>query len=155
MMRRKPYFPEIPGAPKPLRESIRGRVRFEEVDFMRIVWHGRYISYFEEARVAHGRKYGIGYADFIERRCPAPIKRLEVDYIKPLQFDEAYVVEAMLHWTEAARINYEFRVSNGAGELVCTGCSVQLMLDQDLSLLLSPPPFYQAFLEKWRAGELE
>lgn len=154
MSRRKPYFPPAPGAPKPLVERIRGRVRFEEVDFMRIVWHGRYISYFEEARVAHGRKYGIGYSDFIAHRSPAPIKRIELDYIKPLQFDEIYEVAAMLHWTEAARINYEFCITNAEGETVCTGASVQLMLDENLGLLLSPPLFYQAFLEKWRAGVL-
>lgn len=153
MSPRKAYFPSIDQAPSPLTASVRRRVRFEEVDAMRIVWHGRYVSYFEDARVALGRRYGISYSDFIEHQLPVPIKRLEIDYIKPLFFDEEFDVTAILHWSEAARINFEFRVVNAAGDIVCTGSSVQLMLDHDLSLLFSPPPFYKSFLDKWRAGE--
>ncbi len=153
MSLRKAYFPSSAQAPNPLTEVVHRRVRFEEVDAMRIVWHGRYISYFEDARVALGRRYGISYSDFIEHQTPVPIKRLEVDYIKPLYFDEEFDVKAILHWSESARINFEFRITNGMGEVVCTGCSVQLMLDHDLSLLFSPPPFYQAFLDKWQSGE--
>lgn len=152
---RKGYFTVPPNAPKPLREVVHRRVRFEEVDAMRIVWHGRYVSYFEDARVALGRRYGISYADFIKHENPAPIKRLEVDFIKPLRFDESFDVTAILHWSDATRINFEFSISNAEQEVVCTGCSVQLMLDRDMGLLFSPPPFYQDFLDKWRAGEFE
>ncbi len=155
MSPRKAYFKHVPGAPGPLRETVERRVRFEEVDAMGIVWHGRYVSYFEDARVALGRRYGISYADFIAHAVPAPIKRLEIDYVKPLRFEEAFEVTAILHWSDAARINFEFQICDAAGEAVCTGCSVQLMLDHNLSLLYSPPPFYQAFLDKWRAGDFE
>lgn len=51
---RKAYFRPVPGAPAPLCVTTQREVRFEEVDVMRIVWHGRYASYFEDGRVAPG-----------------------------------------------------------------------------------------------------
>ena len=51
------YFPEKEGTPKPLETSVARRVRFEEVDPLTIVWHGRYPSYFEDGRAAFGEKY--------------------------------------------------------------------------------------------------
>ena len=42
-----------------LSESIKIRVRFSEVDSIRMVWHGNYVTYLEDAREAFGRKYGL------------------------------------------------------------------------------------------------
>lgn len=150
----KPYFRREPGAPDPLRVAVTRRVRFEEVDSMMIVWHGRYASYFEDARVELGRRYGIGYSDFIRHRTPVPIRQLHVDHLIPLKFDEIITIEGILHWSEAARINFEFRIHTEEGKLACTGYTIQLMLDSELTVLLAPPPFFQDFLKRWKHGQL-
>ncbi len=149
----KPYFQSIPGAPAPLHAIVKRQVRFEEVDSIGIVWHGRYPGYFEEARVALGNKYGVGYSDFIRNKLPVPIRQLGVDYFEPLFFEDEIEIEAVLHWSEAARINYEYIIRREE-TVVCTGYTVQLMLDESLELLLSPPPFYADFMEKWKKGLL-
>ena len=61
---RKTYFPSVKGSPPPF-----GSGWNEECDLRRwtnlgIVWHGRYASFFEDARSAAGEKYGFGYPDF-------------------------------------------------------------------------------------------
>lgn len=150
---RKSYFQSVPGSPAPLRMTIERQVRFEEVDSMGIVWHGRYIGYFEEARVALGHKYGISYSDFIRNRIPVPIRQVGADYLEPLYFEDTIEIEAILHWTEAAKINFEYSIRKN-GNCVCTGYTVQLMLDTDLELLLAPPCFYADFLDKWKKGLL-
>lgn len=121
---------------------------------MGIVWHGRYASYFEDARVALGSRYGIGYEDFLHHGVPAPIRKMQVDYLAPLRFREEFEVEALLHWSDAARFDFEFLIRGNNGCLIATGCSVQLMLDPAGALLLLPPPFVRAVRERWRAGEL-
>ena len=151
---KKPYFPPREGDPPPLRTIVRRRVRFEEVDPMGIVWHGRYVGYFEDGRVALGSRYGIGYEDFFRHNVPAPIRRLQVDYLSPLRFQEDFEIEAILHWSDAARLDFEFLIRGGDGSLVATGCSVQLMLDPSGELLLLPPPFVSALREQWQAGKL-
>lgn len=151
---RKVYFRPIPGAPAPLCVTTERKVRFEEVDVMRIVWHGRYASYFEDGRVALGNQYGIGYTDFIREQIPVPIRQMSMDFLRPLQIEERFEIETRLHWSDAARINFEYVIRNNRGESVCTGCTVQMMLNNKLEVLLTPPPFFAAFLARWKQGGL-
>lgn len=151
---RKPYFPRHEGAPAPLTATVPRVVRFDEVDLMGIVWHGRYAGFFEDARTALGNRVGLGYMDFYRNGVMAPLKKLHVEYLLPLRFEEPFTVEARLHWTEAARIDMDFLLRKATGELATTGYSVQLLLDLSGEVLLAPPPFHQDVLNRWRAGEL-
>lgn len=151
---RRPYFPCQQEAPEPLRTTVKRVVRFEEVDPLSIVWHGRYPSYFEDGRVLLGERYGIGYMDFYDNAILAPIKKMHVDYHRPLHFREEFTIEAILHWSEAARLNHEFVIRDSRDRVATTGYTVQMMMDPDKNILLVPPRFYQDFLQRWRDGEL-
>jgi acyl-CoA thioester hydrolase len=151
----KPYFKTQPDSPAPLRLQVERRVRFEEVDALGIVWHGRYASYLEDARSALGDNYGIGYLDLFGNGIIAPIKKMHIDYHLPLTYPEDFTIEGILHWSDAARINYEFIIRNSKGATVATGYSVQVMLDQQKNLYMVAPQFYQDFCRRWKAGELK
>lgn len=149
----KQPFQTAPGDPPPLSDRTRRVIRFEEVDSVGIVWHGRYPSFFEDGRVAFGHKYGVSYSDFIRHRNPVPIRQLSLDYFEPLFFEDEIEIETMLHWSEAAKMNFEYHIYKGEN-IVCAGHTVQLMLDDNLELLLAPPDFYMEFMEKWKKGLL-
>lgn len=151
---KKPYFKPTAHAPAPLHMDVERSIRFEEVDPLGIVWHGRYPSYFEDARVALGNRHGIGYLDFHRERVLTPIKHLQVDYLLPLRFGQSCTITALLHWSDAARINHSFEIRTQTGELATTGCSVQLFLTEHGEVLMSPPDFYADFLARWKAGVL-
>ncbi|HEY5996308.1 MAG TPA: acyl-CoA thioesterase [Candidatus Deferrimicrobiaceae bacterium] len=148
----RPYFPPVDGAPAPLRLAISRQVRFEEVDPVAMVWHGRYPSFFEDARVALCEKYGIGYLDFHAHGIVTPIRMMHIDYVRPLRFRDVFSIEGILHWSESSRLNMEFVIRNGAGDVTTTGYSVQMMLDGDGNILLVPPPFYREFTDRWKEG---
>ncbi len=150
----RPYFPAIEGAPAPLRVCVERQVRFEEVDPLNIVWHGRYPSFFEDARVAFGEKYGIGYLECYERGVLMPIKKMHMDYFLPLRFPEPFTIEGILHWSPAARMNFEFIIRNIAGDVTTKGYTVQMMLDTKQEIMLIPPPFVRDFLDRWQGGEI-
>ena len=150
---RKKYFQTSPDSPLPLRMKINRQVRFEEVDSMGIVWHGRYVGYFEEGRVALGHKYGISYSDFIRNRNPVPLRQVHVEYLAPLYFEDDIEIETILHWSDAAKINFEYIIRKN-NKIACTGYTVQLILDEKLELLFAPPEFYQEFMDKWKKGLL-
>jgi acyl-CoA thioester hydrolase len=151
---RKSYFPLVKDAPAPLSLTVKRQVRFEEVDSMGIVWHGCYPSYFEDGRVALGHRYGISYSDFIREHVPVPVRQMQIDYYRPLRFEDEMEIKTLLHWSDAARINFEYEIRDAQGQFACTGCTVQLMLDRNFDVLLAPPPFFAAFLRRWKQGEL-
>ena len=149
-MKKNP-FKTFPNAPEPLSFVVERRVRFEEVDALGIVWHGRYPSYFEDVREALGDHYGIGYLDFFRERVAAPIRQLHFDYLKPLSLREKFTIKGEIHWSAAARLNLTYQIINRKGELTTSGYSVQMMLDYpEMNVLMVPPPFFQAFLQRWQ-----
>ena len=148
----KPYFPYNPQYPQPLSHKIERKVRFDEMDPLNIMWHGHYASYFEEARVALGAKYSIGYTDFLKVGINIPLRILHIDYLAPLEFGRSYQIEAFLHWNEAARLDFSFNIY-GDDKLKTKGYSVHLMIDEKKGILVSKPPFFEDFCKRWKEGE--
>ena len=92
--------------------------------------------------------------DFFDHGISTPLKQMHHDYIKPLKFRNTFTTEGILHWSEAAKMNFEFIIRNSSGDVVTRGYTIQLMLDENFEVLLTPPAFYLDFCEKWKAGEL-
>ena len=155
MALRARYFPRDPDAPYPLEAWCRRRVRFEECDPLGMVWHGRYVSYLEDARSAFGDKYGLGYHTFCANRVVAPVVRLHIDYHSPLRLDDRVEVHAILHWSAASRLNFEYEIRRVSGTVAAAGYSVQLFTDPEGNLLLIPPDFITAFQDRWMKGLLD
>ena len=51
---------------KTLKTTLPFKIRFSEIDIMRVVWHGAYAKYFEDAREQFGKEFGLSY-DLIEK----------------------------------------------------------------------------------------
>jgi len=151
----QPCFPAQPGDPAPLMAATTRRVRFEEVDPLGIVWHGRYPSYLEDGRSAFGDRHGLAYLDMAANRYLGPIVSMHLDYHSPLQFGEEMRIETTAHWSEAVKLLFSYRILGPDGRLACTGHTVQLLLALDRRLLLAFPEHLEAFRQRWRKGELK
>jgi acyl-CoA thioester hydrolase len=140
-----------PGLDGPyLEETAVIRVRFNEVDALHIVWHGHYVNYFEEARRAFGRRYGVDYTVFVEHRIAIPVVQLRVDYFAPARLADTIEVRACLLKTEAARFNFLYEARRqGENTLLASGSSVQVFTTPDGELLLNWPDFVQERLRSW------
>lgn len=127
------------------------KVRFSEVDLMQIVWHGEYVKYFEDGREAFGREYvGLGYMDFYQSGYLAPIVDLQVEYKKSLKCNENAIVETRYIDSEAAKIIFEYIIRRETdNEVIATGRTIQVFVDLDGVLMLTPPEFYMKWKEKW------
>lgn len=122
------------------------RVRFSEVDSLGIVWHGHYISYFEEGREAFGRTYNLTYLGIKEEGYTVPIVKMECEHKLPVKYGETIRIETKFVNTPAAKIVFEFRIYNQDNKLVCVGKSIQVFLDLNGNLSLNNPPFF----ENWK-----
>ena len=153
MLKRYPYFPHLPGAPSPIAHTVERVCRFEEVDLLGIMWHGRYASYLEDARIAFGNHHGIGYMTCRDNGVAVPIKRLHMDYAAPLRFGMLCRITASLHWDEAARLNMAYIIRDEGSEILTTAWTVQLFLTLGGDLLLARPDFYEDFCRDWQTGK--
>jgi acyl-CoA thioester hydrolase len=134
-----------------LEHSTRVRVRFKEVDSLRIVWHGNFLTYFEDARAAFGREYGIAYEDMIEAGLVAPIVHVSVDYLVPANFSDELVVTARLFERETSSVEFYYEVTRPSdGALCAVGETIQVFLDLDNNMVLTMPEFMSSFYERWK-----
>ena len=131
-----------------LEDAVALRVRFNEVDALHIVWHGHYAGYFEEARRAFGRRYGIDYPVFLHHNCAAPVVNLWIDYKLPARLDDTLRVTARLYQSASAKIEFAYDVFRG-DTLLATGGTVQVFTTPDGELLLAPPPFVHELYRQW------
>ena len=70
---------------KQIEDICRIQVRFSEIDSMKRMWHGAYVSYFEDGRESFGRHYpGIGYADKKQAGIYSPMYDLHIKYYAPV-----------------------------------------------------------------------
>ncbi len=148
----KEYFPQKESYPEPLSATSDRRVRFEEVDALGMVWHGRFPSYLEDGRIAFGDIYDLTYQSFMENRTVAPVVQMHLDYRIPLRFDENVQIETKLHWTDAAKLNFSYTIYNNTGAVAASGYTVQLLTNPDGTMILFAPQWLQDFKKKWQEG---
>lgn len=147
------YFKNNPHDPQPLTAEATRRIRFEEVDPLFIVWHGRYPSYLEDGRAAFGEKYGLTYLDMYREQFMAPIAALHIDYIEPLALAEEITIKARLHWTEALKLNFSYQIINEKKRVAATAYTVQIFMNFDREVLLARPPYIEDFCRKWKENQ--
>ncbi len=149
MTHRRSNFYFSPDEKHPLTAECFRRVQFDEVDSLRIVWHGRYASYFEQGRNEWGRKFGFTYHDMAKNGFAMPIVQIHIDYFYPLQYDELFRIKTSCHWTEAAKMNMSYEIYSENGILSVKGYTVQLYTDFTGKPMLLRPDFAEKFIRKW------
>ena len=135
---------------KELTDRTEIRVRFGEVDSMRIVWHGNYLKYFEDGRESFGEKYQLGYLDVYKHNVMIPLVKVTCDFKRPLAYGDTAVVETRFVNTDAAKIQFEYTVYRKSDmEVMATGSTVQVFLTPEGELLLFTPEFFLGWKRHW------
>lgn len=129
-----------------LSHSVEIEVKFSEVDSLRIVWHGHYVRYLEDAREAFGKTHNLHYLDVFNNGFVIPIVKVNVDYKTPLVYGDTAIIKVTYVPTPAAKIifNYEIKSKN-ENRIVATAETIQVFLDKEFNLVLSNPEFYEAW----------
>lgn len=121
------------------------RVRFNETDPLGIVWHGNYITYFEDGREAFGRAHGISYLDQKSNGFATPIIKSECEHKLPLKYGEVAKIRTTFIDNPAAKIIFKYEILNAENKVVCTGKTVQVFVDElgQGELWLNTPQFFE------------
>jgi acyl-CoA thioester hydrolase len=95
------------------------RTQFYDLDPMKIVWHGNYLRYLEQARAALLGEIGYGYREMEASGFAWPIVDLSIKYVRPLRLGQDFVVRATLTEYEN-RICIVYRVFDAVSREVLT-----------------------------------
>lgn len=125
-------------------------VRFSEVDSLRIVWHGNYIKYLEDGREAFGKKYGLGYLDYINNNLITPIVKVDINYKYPLYYGDKAIIETTYIDLDSAKIVFDYKIYRASDNvLVSTANTIQVFLNMERELQLTIPLFFEEWKRKW------
>lgn len=104
--------------------DVKIRVWYKHTDQMGFVHHSNYICYYEEARSAFMREYGVSYAKMEAEGVLMPILHIESDYRRPAFYDDELTVRVLIEKVPKARFTVDYEVYNSQGELLNTGQTV-------------------------------
>ena len=115
-------------------------ISMHDTDSMGVVWHGRYLKYFERAREQLLSSHGITYKAMIDSGICYPIVEQKTSYRRFITLkDEKIQVKAFI--VEAcARLKIGYEVYTQKGELACFGYTIQVALSVDDQQMLYELP---------------
>jgi len=126
-------------------------VRFSEVDMMKVVWHGAYPLYLEDAREAFGEKFGLTYQGYLVHQYYAPIVDMQIQYKYPLRHGVKARIDITYRPTEAAKIVFDYEIRDKTTNLLyCKARTIQVFMDMDYNLVLLNPDFFENWKARWQ-----
>lgn len=131
-----------------IKDTTTIRVRFNETDPLGIVWHGNYISYFEEGREAFGRKHSLSYLDIKNNGYITPIVESFSRHKLPLKYGDVATIETTFEDVPAAKIIFTYKIFNAEVKVVCIGKTIQIFVEVNGDLSLNLPSFFKAWKKK-------
>lgn len=134
---------------KPLSHTITLKVRFSEVDAIRTVWHGNYVTYLEDAREAFGNRYGLSYAHIFESGYYAPMYDMQLHYRTVAMMGDTLSVKITYVPARGGKIVFNYEIWREADNaLILTASTTQLFTTHAGELVPSCPPFYEEWKER-------
>jgi acyl-CoA thioester hydrolase len=139
-------------AKPPFKFKARTRVGFSDTDAQGIVYYGRYLPYFDLARVEYLRKLDLLRPESLGS-CEFVMRATSIEYLAPAVFDDeidVYVRLARLGRTSATFEHAAYRVADDV--LLVTATQTLVLVDLDER---RPVPIPEPYRERIRAFEGE
>jgi acyl-CoA thioester hydrolase len=127
------------------------KIQFYDLDPMRVVWHGNYARFLEQARSALFAKLGFGYAEMAQSKYAWPIVGLQIKYVRPILPDRTIEVNAALAEYDP-RIRIKYVITDGAtGELLTRAQTIQVTVERATNeLCYETPAAFVEVVKRWR-----
>jgi acyl-CoA thioester hydrolase len=132
------------------------RVRYADTDQMKVVYHGKYLEYFELGRSALIRSLGMPYSELESRGILLPVVEAFAKYRKPARYDELLMVESFFTELPQATLKIEYRIfREGEKDLLAEGYTVHSFLNASTGKPMRAPSYFVKILEKAMTSSLD
>ncbi|MBI1234144.1 MAG: tol-pal system-associated acyl-CoA thioesterase [Alphaproteobacteria bacterium] len=122
------------------------RVYYEDTDFSGIVYHARYLHFFERGRTESLRALGIHHSELIASDDPIAfaVRSMQIDWIAPAKVDDALIVETLYRPNRGPRLIMGQAIRRGE-QTLCKAELEAVIIDPD-GRPKRPPKF---MIEAW------
>lgn len=117
------------------------RIRYGETDQMGVVHHGNYALYLEMGRTEWLRTFGISYSQMEREGVMLPVISMSLNYKKSAYYDEVVKVKTQLKKTPAVKIEFEYEITNEAGEILVEANTVLAFINMKTKRPMKCPDY--------------
>ncbi|MCK9408495.1 MAG: thioesterase family protein [Bacteriovoracaceae bacterium] len=126
------------------------RVRYAETDGMKVVYHGNYLTYFEEARTNLFRNIGIVYTEIERAGFFLVVVEAHAHYRRSAIYDDILHVKASLKERPSMKLTIDYEITrNSEPEILATGQTVHAFLDAQSGKPIRPPQEYINIMQRY------
>ncbi|MEB3313082.1 MAG: thioesterase family protein [Cyanobacteriota bacterium] len=101
-------------------------VQPHHTDYGGIVWHGTYVAWLEEARVAYLMAQGLSFADWVKAGVDLPVVNLSLHYRQSLRLGDQAVVRTRLEPLRGVRLVWHYQIQQTDTQMLCVEAQVTL-----------------------------
>jgi len=124
------------------------RVRYADTDQMKVVYHGKYLEYFEVSRAALIRSLGLPYSELEKRGVLLPVIEAYAKYRIPALYDDLLSVEAVVSELPKATLRINYRIfRDGEKEPLAEGYTIHSFLNVVTGKPTRPPLYFMQVLK--------
>jgi acyl-CoA thioester hydrolase len=98
-----------------------------DTDYAGNAWHGTYITWMEEARVACLRSIGIEFADLVALGCDLPVVELALRYHQSVRMGMGAIVKTRMTEISGVRINWDYQIQSTDAQVLFVTARVTLV----------------------------
>ena len=147
-------FGHLTGRRPPFKFSAFSRVGFSDTDAQGIVYYGRYLPYFDYARVEYSRNLGLLAYDL--RECEFVMRAASVVYEAPASFDDLLEVFVRTRRIGRTSLTSEYAAVRVADDLLmCTAEQTLVLVDLDERRPVTVPDGYRQAIEEFEGADVE
>lgn len=115
------------------------KIPFHDLDPGNVVWHGRYLKYFEIVRTLLFEGIGYSFDEMTDSGILWPVVDLNIRYVRPLLLNQEVRVTACLKEWEL-RLVVEYEIMDEQGSICTKARTVQAPVDADTHELVFGSP---------------
>jgi acyl-CoA thioester hydrolase len=140
----------------PFKFSAQTRVGFSDTDAQGIVYYGRYLPYFDLARVEYHRNLGLLGMDIGDEGQEFVMRALTIEYLAPAVFDDLIEVYVRMARIGRTSVTYElaaYRASDD--ELMVRATQTLVLVDLEERKAVPIPDAYKEAVRAFEGEALE
>ncbi|MDC9591102.1 tol-pal system-associated acyl-CoA thioesterase [Xenorhabdus sp. XENO-10] len=122
------------------------RVYYEDTDASGVVYHARYLVFYERARTEMLREKGFHQQYMLDEQVGFVVSRMTVDYRKPAKLDDQLVVESEVTNIRGASLTFIQRIVDCNGVIISSAeCLVVCVISSQMKPIALPKSIVAEF----------